>query len=106
MMYYSSSNGNSGSVTIRAAHALDRPALRRVAQRDSRPVPEGELLVAEVDGELQAAIALATGEVIADPFRRTVELVRMLALRRSLLRGESRQPHPRAALPAVSARLG
>jgi hypothetical protein len=106
MMYYSSPNGNYGSVTIRAAHGLDRPALRRVAQRDSRPVPEGELLVAKVDGELQAAIALATGEVIADPFRRTVELVRMLALRRSLLRGELRQPHPRAALPAVSARLG
>jgi hypothetical protein len=85
---------------------LDRAALRRVAQRDSRPVPEGELLVAEVDGELQAAIVLATGEVIADPFRRTVELVRMLVLRRSLLRGESRQPHPHAALPAFAARLG
>jgi hypothetical protein len=42
--------------------------------------------------------------VIADPFRRTVELVRMLVLRRSL--GKLRQPHPRAALPAVSARLG
>jgi hypothetical protein len=105
-MYYSSSNGNSGSVTIRAASTLDRAALRRVAQRDSRPVPEGELLVAEVDGELQAAIELATGELIADPFRRTVELVRMLVLRRSLLRGESWQPHPRAALPAFSARLG
>jgi len=85
---------------------LDRAALRRIAQRDSRPVPEGELLVAEVDGELQAAIELATGEVIADPFRRTVELVRMLVLRRSLLRGESRQPHPHAALPAFAARLG
>jgi hypothetical protein len=106
MMYHSSSNGNSGSVTIRAAGTLDGAALRRVAQRDSRPVPEGELLVAEVDGELQAAIELATGEVIADPFRRTGELVRMLVLRRSLLRGELSQPHPRAALPAFSARLG
>jgi hypothetical protein len=106
MMYYSSSNGNSGSVTIRAASTLDGAALRRVAQRDGRRVPEGELLVAEVDGELQAAIELATGKVIADPFRRTVELVRMLVLRRSLLRGELPQPHPRAALPAFSARLG
>jgi hypothetical protein len=106
MMYYSSSNGNSGSVTIRAASTLDRAAVRRVAQRDGRSVPEGELLVAEVDGELQAAIELATGEVIADPFRRTVELIRMLVLRRSVLRGELRQPHPRAALPAFSARLG
>jgi hypothetical protein len=106
MMYYSSSKENSGSVIIRAAHALDGADLRRVAQRDSRAVPEGQLLVAEVDGELRAAIALATGEVIADPFRRTADLVRMLGLRRSQLRGEVRRPSRPAAVPAVAGRLG
>jgi hypothetical protein len=104
MMYYSGSNDNSESVTIRAARALDRAALRRVAQRDSRAVPEGELLVAEIDGELQAAIALGTGEVIADPFRPTAELVRMLGLRRGQLRGELPASRRRSAVPRL--RLG
>jgi hypothetical protein len=92
MMYHSTTNGNFGLVTIRADQATDRAALRRVAQRDSRAIPDGELLVAEVDSEIQAAIALATGEVIADPFRPTAELVRILGLRREELRGELRGP--------------
>jgi hypothetical protein len=104
MMYYSKSKNYSGSVTIRAAGALDHPALRRVAQRDSRAIPEGDLLAAEVDGELRAAIALGTGEVIADPFRPTAELVRMLVMRRSQLRGQPRESLGHAVVPAVSAR--
>jgi hypothetical protein len=107
MMYHiGSPNYESGTVTIRAARPVDGAALRRIAQRDSRPVPDGELLIAEVDGEARAAIALADGEVIADPFRPTAELVRMLMLRRSQLPGELRQLHPRATLPAFSVRLG
>jgi hypothetical protein len=79
------------SITIRAAGPEDVEALHRLAQRDSRPVPEGELLIALVDGEARAAISLASGETIADPFHRTEELVGMLTLRGSRLRGESRQ---------------
>jgi hypothetical protein len=105
MMYHIASNQNSGSVVIRAASTSDAAALRRVAERDSRAIPDGQLLLAEVDGETQAAIALATGEVIADPFRPTAELVRMLVLRRSQLQGELRRPSRRAASPAFSARL-
>jgi hypothetical protein len=103
-MYHNGSPYKSGSVTIRAAKALDGAALRRIAQRDSRVVPDGELLLAEVDGEAQAAIALATGEVIADPFRPTAEVVRMLSLRRTELRGAVRRSHPPAASPTLSAR--
>ena len=51
----------------------------------------GELLIALIDGEARAAISLASGETIADPFHRTEELVGMLTLRGSRLRGESRQ---------------
>ena len=79
------------SITIRAAGPEDVEALHRLAQRDSRPVPGGELLIALVDGEARAAISLASGETIADPFHRTEELVGMLTLRGSRLRGESRQ---------------
>ena len=70
-------------ITIRLTHPTDSDELRRVAQRDSRFVPEGELLVAIAEGEIRAAISLTSGEVIADPFHQTTELVRMLGLRRA-----------------------
>src|SRR5262249_36299925 len=58
-------------VTIRRSHVSDRAALRRLAQLDSQRLADGELLVAEVDGELRAAVPLAGGGPIADPFRPT-----------------------------------
>ena len=103
-MYYTGSTHNSEMVTIRAAQIADAAALRRIAQRDSRAVPTGDLLLAEVDGEAQAAIALATGEVIADPFRPTAKLVRMLSLRRAELRNVLRHSGRPTASPALSAR--
>jgi hypothetical protein len=94
MMYYRRSKGpESGSIVIRPAGAADEDTVRRVAQRDSRAVPEGELLIAAVGGEVRAAISLSTGEVIADPFQRTEELVRVLALRRAQLGHEVRRPN-------------
>jgi hypothetical protein len=104
MMYHTSFDAHSGSVIIRAANGLDRPALRRIAERDSQAVPDGELLIVEVDGEAQAAIAIGTGEVIADPFRPTAELVRMLGLRRAELSGERRSLGRAEPSPALSAR--
>jgi hypothetical protein len=85
----------SEAIIIRSARAADEDAVRRVAQRDSRAVPDGDLLIAVVDGEVQAAIALESGDVIADPFRRTAELVRMLALASISRRGrDRRRPRP------------
>jgi hypothetical protein len=74
------------TVLIRAARGSDGDALGRLAALDSSHVPAGELLVAETDGALVAAHAPATGATIADPFRRTAELVELLELRGSLLR--------------------
>ena len=73
-------------VTIRRSHASDLAALRRLAQLDSRRLAEGELLVAEVDGELRAALPLAGGGAIADPFRPTAPLVSLLGLRAAQIR--------------------
>ena len=73
-------------VTIRRSHASDRAALRRLAQLDSRRLAEGELLVAEIDGELRAALPLAGGGAIADPFRPTAPLVSLLGLRAAQIR--------------------
>jgi hypothetical protein len=95
-MYYKTTHtnennghGGDGSITIRFARLTDREALFRVAQRDSKPLPEGPLMVAEVGDEIRAATAVRTGDAIADPFHSTAELVRMLALRIAQENGSS-----------------
>lgn len=65
-------------VTIRAAVATDAAALRRLAALDSSAVPDGDLLLAEVDGEARAALAPTSGVVIANPFHLTRHLVELL----------------------------
>jgi hypothetical protein len=74
------------TVLIRAARGSDGPALRRLAELDSRPVPEGALLVAEADDEVVAALSMDTGDKVADPFRRTADVVDLLAFRARRLR--------------------
>ncbi len=69
------------TVLIRAARGSDGPALRRLAELDSRPLPQGELLVAEADDEVVAALSVNTGAKVSDPFRRTADLVDLLAYR-------------------------
>jgi hypothetical protein len=65
-------------VTIRLAAADDTAVLERLAQLDTRPLPPGPHLLAERDAQIEAAISLATGELVADPFRRTAELCELL----------------------------
>jgi len=72
------------AIIIRLAATNDAPALARLAALDSRRVPPGRLLVAQVDGELWAATS-STGAVIADPFRPTADLVALLTLRAAQL---------------------
>ena len=91
-MYHNRLQDPSTLISIRAAGADDEHALRRLAQRDTRTLPRGELLVALVGGEPRAAISLASGEVVADPFHRTEELVRMLGLRRAQMHHELLSP--------------
>ena len=67
-------------ITIRHSTHEDRPAVFRLALLDDRPAPKGDALLAFVDGELAAARALH-GKAVADPFRRTKELLEMLDLR-------------------------
>jgi len=74
------------TVLIRAARGSDGPALRRLAELDSRELPAGELLVAETDDELVAALSVDTGERVADPFRRTADVVDLLQYRARRIR--------------------
>ena len=75
-----------GAVLIRAARRTDGMALGRLAGLDSARVPRGELLVAETDGALVAAHSPAAHATIADPFRPTADVVRLLELRGAMMR--------------------
>jgi hypothetical protein len=82
-------------IAIRRARDADRVVLERLAALDSAPVPAGEVLIAEVGDEPQAAIEVATGATVADPFRLTGDLVELLALRAA---GRRDAPSPRRRL--------
>lgn len=69
------------SVTIRRAGADDRVALSLLAMLDSSERLRGPVLVAESDGLVLAAISLADGSVVADPFFPTADLVELLRAR-------------------------
>ena len=71
------------SILIRGAGAADGPVLTRLAALDSAPVPFGPALIAEVDGEPRAALALRDGAVIADPFAHTADVVQLLQVHAS-----------------------
>jgi hypothetical protein len=74
------------AIIIRRLTEYDREAVLRLAQLDSSSVPEGELLGAEIEGRLVAAISLTTGWSIADPFMRTKEIQEILRLRLAHIR--------------------
>jgi hypothetical protein len=83
-------------ITIRFAYPDDAAALGRLAILDSQPLPPGPLLVAEVAGELWAAVsATAEPRTIADPFRHTAELVAVLHERVERLTRRPQRPPPR-----------
>jgi hypothetical protein len=75
-----------GAITIRRARPADGPALRRLAALADRRVPDGDVLVAEVDGEVVAASSTRSDVVVADPFAVTLDLVELLGLRTQQLR--------------------
>jgi hypothetical protein len=74
-------------ITLRYAFPDDAAAVTRLAVLDSAEIPAAPLLVAEVGGELRAAISLADAGVIADPFHPTAALVALLRERGRQLSG-------------------
>ncbi len=93
------------AIVIRGAGEGDARALRRLAHLEGRWLsPQLRVLVAEVDGEVQAALPVNGGEPIADPFRNTAALVEMLKLRATELRAGTEQ-RPRRGLRALIAQL-
>lgn len=72
-------------MVIRRTTPDDAAALLRLAALDDARALRGDALVAEVGGEIRAAVCLAEGRAIADPFRPTAELVELLKLRAAQL---------------------
>ena len=89
---------SSAPLTIRPATAADAGALRRLAALDSSAAPAEPVLVAEIDGELHAAVSVAAGDVVADPFRRTAGTVAVLRVHATLERAKRAPRAPRLRL--------
>jgi hypothetical protein len=86
------------TIEIRPAHAGDERALTRLGQLDSARVPPAPLLLALEGGELRAALSLATGAAIADPFAPSARLVEVL---RTQAAPRSRRPSRRSRLALI-----
>ena len=65
-------------LTVRLASTEDRRDLLRLAELDSAEPLHGSVLTGRVDGELRAALSLADGRTVADPFTRSGEVVELL----------------------------
>jgi len=94
-------------ILIRPSTLLDGAALERLAALDSRSLPDGSFLLAEVDGELVAAAPLeADADSLSDPFRPTHRIREFLELQvagrptkrpRIAVAGTQNHPNLRAA---------
>jgi hypothetical protein len=95
--------GAAATITLRLATAEDAEAVERLAVLYDRPRLSGPVVVAVVDGELQAALTLAGDRELLEPYLPTAGLVDLLALRAKQLRDQpaplARDAKPQAARP-------
>jgi hypothetical protein len=88
--------------TIRLTTVDDEPALRRLADIDSQdPLTTGPVLVGEIDGQPEAALSLADGRVIANPFVPTAHLLTHIRMRAGALVAYQRTPSLAARMRAA-----
>jgi hypothetical protein len=76
------------AVTLRLCCVGDDNTLDRLAVLEGVPVPKGRHVVAEIGGQVVAAMPLAGGRPLGDPFRFTAHLFPLLELRVAQLTGE------------------
>ena len=68
------------AITITQSVDADEAAIRRLALLDDRRPPHGPALLAYVGGELRAAVGILDGQVVADPFHLTADIVELLRI--------------------------
>jgi hypothetical protein len=78
------------SITVRPARPEDGARLAALASMEELALPEGPLLVAVVDDEVEAAVPLEGGAAIANPFQPAAGLLILLRLRAEQLDGDRR----------------
>ena len=88
-------------VTVRLATSADRAAVDRLAALDDASRPAEPILLGVVSQRPVAALSLADGRVVADPFRPTLELTELLRLRARQLHARERPVRRRWARPAL-----
>ena len=66
------------AITIRNSNLGDLPAVHELAQLDGGVEPQGDMLLAFVDGTLRVAVGRMDGRVVADPFHLTRDLVELV----------------------------
>ena len=84
-------------LVIRYARPDEADAIAELAQLDSSRAPRGTVIVADVKGELWAAVSVDDSHAVANPFRPSGELTFTPARARS--RGPRRRARPHAAPP-------
>ena len=97
--------GSGTTITLRLSDPAEEPAIERLGELSGRPIPSGLYLVADVDGQVWAAIPLSGGEPVADPFLPALEVKELLKLRATQLHASlprTRDERPRLA-PVLSA---
>jgi hypothetical protein len=82
---------DTSDVELRLCRIADDPQLERLAELAERPLPHGRLVIAATGGQIVAALPLAGGPALRDPFARTAHLMPLLELRAEQLR----DPEPR-----------
>jgi hypothetical protein len=82
------------SITLRLSRSSSDPSIERLAALESRKAAKGAHLVAEVDGEVVAALSLARGEFLGDPFRPTAHLLPLMRRRAAQLFAAPRRRKP------------
>lgn len=72
---------NTDPIVIRQADQADAGTIDRLAALDSAMLPAGPFLIAEVGGEARAAVSVADGSALADPFYPSAQLVELMRVR-------------------------
>jgi hypothetical protein len=93
----SSPDSHATTVALRLAERDEAAAVRRLAALDDQPALEGPVLLALLDGEVEAAMSLDDRRIIANPFIATRDLVQLLRLRAQHISG----PDPRRGRPTL-----
>ena len=86
---------------IRSAGIDDDAVLRRLSQLDSQRTLTGPALIGELDGRPAAAILLADGRVVADPFQHTQHLAAHLRMRAGAYEAFRQEPSLRERIRAA-----